>query len=84
MIRDSVGRVLPHLPQDHRFSSYIKGMYAFGLEETNYFQLAERYAREALAAAPTDCWSTHALAHCLEMGGRSKEGMLYCEFNFAL
>ena len=44
MIRDSVGRVLPQLPQSHRFHSYVKGMYAFGLEETNYFALAERYA----------------------------------------
>lgn len=75
MIRDSVGRVLPFLKPTSRFYGYVKGMYAFGLEETNYFDLAEKYSREALAMNPTDCWATHALAHCFEMTGRAREGI---------
>jgi len=51
------------------------GMYAFGLEETNLFQRAEKMARKALDRNHLDSWATHALAHVFEMEGRQREGI---------
>ena len=53
----------------------VLGMAAFGLEEHGQFRDAEELARAALAIDPTDPWSTHALAHVMEMEGRSAEGV---------
>ena len=75
MIRDSVGRILPHWKPSDPYYGYLKGMYAFGLEETNLFSLAEKNAREALSLNLTDCWATHALAHCYEMTGQTYAGI---------
>ena len=75
MIRDSVGRVLPYWEETDPLYGYLKGMFAFGLEEMNMYNLAERHATEALTINPTDCWATHARAHCFEMTGRSYDGI---------
>ena len=50
-------------------------MYTFGLEEQNLYTLADRHASEALVLNPTDCWATHARAHCFEMNGLTNEGI---------
>lgn len=75
MIRDSVGRVLPHWKPSNPLYGYLQGMFSFGLEEMNMYAMAERYAKEALSKNPTDSWATHAAAHCYEMTGRSKDGI---------
>lgn len=75
MIRDSVGRVLPHYKLSNDFYGYLRGMYAFGLEEMNLYDLALKYATEALTLNPTDCWATHAKAHCFEMNGQTNQGI---------
>ena len=74
MIRDSVARVLPSWKESNPFYGYLKGMHAFGLEETNLYSDAEKAGREALKYNKTDCWATHALAHCYEMTGKQSEG----------
>ena len=53
----------------------VLGMAAFGFEERGEFREAETLARAALAFDPTDAWSTHALAHVMEMEGRAMEGV---------
>ena len=75
MIRDSVARVLPHWKSSDPLYGYLKGMLAFGLEEMNQYSEAEKSCDEALALNPTDCWATHAKAHCMEMTGRFDQGI---------
>ncbi|ETE59809.1 Tetratricopeptide repeat protein 38, partial [Ophiophagus hannah] len=56
---------------------YIKGMYAFGLVETNFYDRAEKLAYEALAINQRDAWSVHALAHVNEMKADLKSGLAF-------
>ena len=52
-------------------------MKAFGLVETQRFNDAEKAARRGLELQRKDAWSTHALAHVLEIGGRPDEGLTF-------
>ncbi|XP_076333011.1 tetratricopeptide repeat protein 38-like isoform X4 [Tachypleus tridentatus] len=45
-IRDNVGRVLPQWKPTTPLYNYLFGMYAFGLEETNFYSKAEDFARK--------------------------------------
>ncbi|XP_076333010.1 tetratricopeptide repeat protein 38-like isoform X3 [Tachypleus tridentatus] len=74
-IRDNVGRVLPQWKPTTPLYNYLFGMYAFGLEETNFYSKAEDFARKGLELNPKDGWATHALAHVFEMQGRTTEGI---------
>lgn len=47
-------------------AGFIRGCFAFALEETGALDAAERAAQEALALEPSDVWAAHALAHVLE------------------
>jgi tetratricopeptide (TPR) repeat protein len=49
--------------------------YAFGLEENGEYGAAEDAARHALEIEPLDLRAHHAVAHVLEMQGRSEEGI---------
>lgn len=73
-LRDRIGRVIGHWDPDMPGYSYILGMHAFGLEESNEFSLAEETARAALAIERRDGWSVHALTHVMEMQNRFEEG----------
>ncbi len=74
MLRDRVAWVLPHWSRDEATRGFLLGMYAFGLEEMGHYDEAEAAAREALDQNPRDAWGVHALAHVLEMQGRTGEG----------
>jgi len=74
-IRESVARILPHWKSTDALYGYLKGMLAFGLEETNRYDEAEKCSNEALSLNPTDCWATHAKTHCMEMTGRFNQGI---------
>ncbi|EDO30169.1 predicted protein, partial [Nematostella vectensis] len=76
-MRDSIARVLPKWRPDLPLYSYLHGMYAFGLVETNCYQDAEKHALKGLKLNPRDCWSTHSQAHVLEMMGRQDEGIAF-------
>ncbi|XP_033622067.1 tetratricopeptide repeat protein 38 isoform X3 [Fukomys damarensis] len=45
-MRDSVARVYPFWTPDVPLSSYVKGLYSFGLMETNFYDQAEKVAKE--------------------------------------
>ncbi|NXD16852.1 TTC38 protein, partial [Nothocercus nigrocapillus] len=57
--------------------SYVKGYYAFGLMETNFFDRAEQLACEALAVNKTDAWSVHTIAHINEMKAEVEKGLSF-------
>ncbi|HVI91925.1 MAG TPA: tetratricopeptide repeat protein [Dongiaceae bacterium] len=73
-IRDSIARVLPTWPGDHPLYGFLLGMHAFGLEETGDYGRAELAGRTAVERNPADTWAIHAVAHVLEMQGRTTEG----------
>ncbi len=77
MLRDRPAQVLPHWNEDVPGYSYLLGMYAFGLEETNLYDRAEQTGRRALDLDPRDPWSVHAVAHVMEMQGRTAEGITW-------
>ncbi|XP_041795028.1 tetratricopeptide repeat protein 38 [Chelmon rostratus] len=78
-LRDSVARVLPYWKPHMPFYSFLKGLYAFGLMETNFYDRAEKEAMEALALSPDDAWSVHTVAHIYEMKAEVDKGLKFME-----
>nr|XP_022345832.1 tetratricopeptide repeat protein 38-like [Crassostrea virginica] len=76
-MRDSIAAVFPHWKSSMPLYSYLYGMHSFGLEECNHYAEAEKVARKGLELNRNDCWSTHSMAHVLEMTGRSSEGIQF-------
>lgn len=82
MLRDSVARVLPiwqSTPSPRPLQSYLHGMYAFGLVETNLIERGEKQARVGLELNEHDAWATHALAHATEYMGQTSTGIDFLE-----
>jgi len=63
----------------NRENHYVWAMYAFGLEECNRLDEAERHARTAIEMERRDPWAHHAVAHCLEARGRMTEGVAFLQ-----
>jgi len=76
-IRDCAERVLPAWGRDNPLTSFVLGLYAFGLEERGDLERAEAVGREALGHNPRDAWATHALAHVMETANRHEEGVAF-------
>jgi len=76
-LRDRIGRSLPAFDPAHPNHGYVRGMYAFGLEESGNYQLAEQHGLFAVDANPDDVWATHAVTHVYEMQGRIDEGIRF-------
>ncbi|XP_053318757.1 tetratricopeptide repeat protein 38 [Spea bombifrons] len=76
-MRDSVARVLPYWTPKTPLSSHIKGMYSFGLLETNFYDQALKVASEALAEEQKDAWSAHTIAHVHEMRADVESGLSF-------
>ncbi|KHJ90708.1 tetratricopeptide repeat protein [Oesophagostomum dentatum] len=73
--RNSVQAVLPKYKGTEPCYSYLYGMQAFGLEECQQYDEAEKSALKALNLNRFDCWATHARAHCMIMQGRISQGI---------
>lgn len=76
-MRDSVARVLPHWKPSMPLYSYLHGMLAFGLCETNLYDQARKAGEEALRLNRHDAWATHALAHVHEMQADPDGGIAF-------
>ena len=74
-LRDRIARALPAWDPERPGYSILLGCYAFGLEECGDYDRAEAVGREAVARQPLDCWAHHAVAHVMEMQGRSEDGL---------
>ncbi|MEZ5823729.1 MAG: tetratricopeptide repeat protein [Geminicoccaceae bacterium] len=73
-MRQVVGATLRHWQEDTPGYGFVLGMLAFGLEECGEYGRAERCGREAVERNGDDMWAIHAVAHVLEMQGRTDEG----------
>ena len=76
-LRDRPGRVLAEWDEGMPGYSYVMGMQAFGLEESNQYAQAEATGLRALEIDPIDAWAVHAVVHVLEMQGRAAEGIAF-------
>ena len=69
-----VARVLPEWSADVPLYSFVLGMHAFGLEESNLYPQAHAAGLAALALEPRDPWAVHAVTHVHEMRGEYEQG----------
>ena len=81
MLRDRVARALPAWSAEIPGYHALLGMYAFGLEETADYTRAEQHGRTAVELNPRDGWAQHAVAHVMEMQGRSRDGIAWMRAN---
>ncbi len=78
-LMNRAARVLPEWNEDIPNYANLLGMYAFGLEENNFFSKAEDFGRLCCALDPRDAWGHHAVGHVLEMEARFDEGISWYE-----
>uniref|UniRef100_A0A914M3J1 Tetratricopeptide repeat protein 38 n=1 Tax=Meloidogyne incognita TaxID=6306 RepID=A0A914M3J1_MELIC len=79
-MRDSIARVIDKWDKErYPGYSYLHGMYAYGLEESGEYIEAEKQAKMGLQLQRQDCWSTHAIAHCMEMASDFNNGINFLE-----
>ncbi|MDH3702137.1 MAG: tetratricopeptide repeat protein [Alphaproteobacteria bacterium] len=77
LLRDRVARVLPDWDENTPGFGYVLGMHAFGLEEMGDYARAEDRGRQAVSMKARDPWAIHAVAHVMEMQGRTGEGITW-------
>jgi tetratricopeptide (TPR) repeat protein len=78
-MRDSIGQVLHAWDDGVPAHGFVLGMQAFALEETGAYDAAERIGRAAVERNPADVWATHAVAHVMEMTGRTADGAAWLD-----
>lgn len=75
MLRDRIARALPEWSLGQPGHHAVLGMYAFGLEECGQYARAEHYGRASVDQQRRDGWGWHAVAHVMEMQGRTADGI---------
>jgi tetratricopeptide (TPR) repeat protein len=80
-MRRSLARVVSIYTDQVKYAGFIRGCYAFALEETGDYTQAEHVGRKAVQLEPTDAWGRHAVAHVFEMTGRAEEGLCWLSDN---
>ena len=76
-LRDRVGRSLPNFDPEHPHTGFVRGMHAFGLEESGHYARAARVGLAAVERNPDDVWGIHAVVHALEMQGNVDDGIRF-------
>jgi tetratricopeptide (TPR) repeat protein len=79
MLRDRPAQALPAWSEAEAGHGVVLGMHAFGLEESGNYAQAESEGRRAVDVQAGDAWAAHAVAHVLEMQGRTDEGVAWLE-----
>ena len=81
LLRDRIARAVaewaPGMPGYHA----LLGMQAFGLEEMGDYAYGEIIGRKAVELESRDSWAQHAVAHVLEMQGRTGDGIAWMRAN---
>jgi tetratricopeptide (TPR) repeat protein len=75
MLRDRIARARPAWSPAVPGWHALLGMLAFGLEEMGDYAAAEAAGREAVGLERRDAWAQHAVAHVMEMQGRTRDGI---------
>ena len=81
LLRDRIARAMADWAPDMPGYHALLGMHAFGLEEMGDYHSAETAGRRAVELEPRDGWAQHAVAHVLEMQGRTAEGIAWMRGN---
>ncbi|MGL5137531.1 MAG: tetratricopeptide repeat protein, partial [Beijerinckiaceae bacterium] len=76
-MRRSLARVVSAYTDKVPFAGYIRGCYAFALEETGAYDEAMRMGLKAVMLTPADAWGRHAVAHVHEMRGEIGQGIAW-------
>ena len=76
-LRDRVGRSLRAFDPSHPHYGFVRGMQAFGLEESGHYQQSEQAGLDAVERNPDDVWAIHAVVHTYEMQGRIDDGIRF-------
>ncbi len=76
-LRDRIGRSIAAFDPQHPHHGFVRGMQAFGLEESGHYGPAEQAALDAVDRNPDDVWAVHAAAHVYEMQGRVHDGVAF-------
>jgi len=76
-LRDRVGRSLHAFDPAHPHHGFVRGMYAFGLEESGHHEQGRSHGLAALDRNPGDVWALHAVVHTYEMQGLVGEGLRF-------
>jgi tetratricopeptide (TPR) repeat protein len=79
MLRDRPAQALRAWGERETPRGIVLGMHAFGLEECGNWPQAEIAGRRAIELNPADAWAAHAVAHVMEMSGRTREGIEWLE-----
>jgi tetratricopeptide (TPR) repeat protein len=76
-LRDRIGRALSAWDRADPRSGYVYGMYAFGLEECNQYDLSAEAGQRAVETNQDDVWGIHAVVHTFEMRGQIPDGVRF-------
>jgi tetratricopeptide (TPR) repeat protein len=76
-LRDRPVRSLRELDPEHPHAPFVRGMAAFGLEESGHFEQARAAGQAAVEANPDDVWAIHAVVHTYEMQGLVDDGIRF-------
>jgi hypothetical protein len=76
-LRDRPGRSLVGLDPAHPHTGFVRGMQAFGLEESGSYAEAEAAGLAAVNVNPDDVWAIHAVVHTHEMRGQVADGIRF-------
>jgi hypothetical protein len=74
-LRDRPARSLGAIDPAHPHAGLVRGMQAFGLEESGHYEAAEDAGLAAVAVNPDDVWGIHAVTHVYEMRGQVATGV---------
>jgi hypothetical protein len=74
-LRDRPLRSLRELGDDHPHAPFVRGMAAFGLEESGHYEHALAAGLAAVEANADDVWAIHAVVHAYEMQGLVDTGI---------
>lgn len=80
-LRDTVTRRMFAWNRDVPGYGFVKGMQAFGFEETHNYEAALKAGHEAVEINPHDAWAIHAVAHVHEMRDEAETGIEWIKKN---
>lgn len=76
-LNDRLAAALPFWSESQPHYGYLSAMWAFGLEESGNYGMADDVGRRAVEINKDDVWGIHAVTHVQEMLGKFDDGLEY-------